>query len=58
MAPCYTEPMREIKPTTIRLTEEDKRLINEIKRRYGLESVAQAIRLALRMLVERKDGEG
>lgn len=50
--------MREIKPTTIRLTEEDKRLINEIKRRYGLESVAQAIRLALRMLVERKDGEG
>ena len=47
--------MRSIKPTTIRLSEDDKALIETVKRRYGLSSTIQAIRLALRMVAERKE---
>ena len=42
------------KPTTIRLTDEDRRIIAELKRRYGIFNTAELIRLALRMLQERK----
>jgi Arc/MetJ-type ribon-helix-helix transcriptional regulator len=44
-----------MKPTTIRLTEEDRRLIAELKKRYGIHNTAELIRLALRMLAERKE---
>jgi Arc/MetJ family transcription regulator len=44
--------MRSIKPTTIRLTEDDKKLIERMRERYGLASTIQAIRLALRMAVD------
>lgn len=47
--------MRSIKPTTVRLSDDDKALIEEIKRRYGLSSTIQVIRLALRMLAEKKE---
>lgn len=49
--------MRNVKPTTIRLTDEDKALIEEIKLRYGLTSTIQAIRLALRVLLERRSND-
>lgn len=42
------------KPSTIRLTDADKALINHLKQRYGIKSTADLIRLALRMLAERK----
>lgn len=38
--------------TTIRLTEEDKELIAKLKRRYGLTSTTQLIRLVLRMALD------
>lgn len=43
--------------TTIRLTEEDRAIIVELKRRTGLTSNTQIIRLALRLLAERKDDQ-
>jgi hypothetical protein len=49
--------MRSIKPTTIRLSEDDKALIETVKRRYGVSSTIQAIRLALRMIAERDDAK-
>lgn len=47
--------MRSIKPTTIRLSDDDKALIETVKQRYGLSSTIQAIRLALRIVAERSD---
>jgi hypothetical protein len=44
------------KTTTIRLSEEDRALIERLKARYGIESTTQLIRLALRMMDERKPG--
>ena len=40
--------------TTIRLSDEDRTLIAELKRRLGIGSTTQLIRLALRLLDERK----
>lgn len=47
-----------ITPTTIRLTDEDRRLIDELKQRYGVRNTAELFRLALRMLRERKADDG
>lgn len=52
IARCYIDAMRNIKPTTVRLTDDDKAFVEEIKRRYGLTSLIQVIRLALRVTVE------
>jgi len=40
--------------TTIRLTDEDRALIAQLKKRFGLTSTTQVIRLALRMAAEQK----
>lgn len=50
--------MRNINPTTIRLTEEDKALIETLKQRYGQTSTMSVIRLALRLLAERGNERG
>jgi hypothetical protein len=41
--------------TTIRLSDEDRALIADLKQRYGLTSTTQLIRLALRVLAERRN---
>lgn len=38
--------------TTIRLTKEDRLLLEQLKQRFGLTSNTQVIRIALRMLAE------
>ena len=38
--------------TTIRLSAEDRALIERLKQRYGVESMTQLIRLALRLMDE------
>jgi ribbon-helix-helix CopG family protein len=38
--------------TTIRLTDEDRALIEQLKKRFGLTSTTQVIRLALRLVAE------
>lgn len=40
--------------TTIRLSDEDRALIALLKQRFGIASTTQLIRLALRLLAERK----
>jgi len=40
--------------TTIRLNDEDRALVADLKQRYGLTSTTQLIRLALRLLAERR----
>lgn len=47
--------MRSIKPTTIRFTDDDKALIAELKKRYGVTSMVEVVRLALRLLAERRE---
>lgn len=42
------------KLTSIRLSDDDRALIVDLKQRYGVTSMRQVIRLALRMLAERK----
>lgn len=46
--------MRSIKPTTIRLSEEDLELVEKVKRRYGQSSLIGSLRTALRIA----SGEG
>lgn len=41
--------MRSIKPTTIRLSDEDIKMVEIIKKRYGVSSLIAVIRLALRV---------
>ena len=48
----------KIPPTTIRLTDEDKALIAELKRHYGIQSTTQLIKLALRLMAEKKHRDG
>lgn len=43
--------MRSIKPTTIRLSEEDLELVEKVKRQYGQSSLIGAIRTALRVSI-------
>lgn len=43
--------------TTIRLSEEDRALIALLKQRFGIASTTQLIKLALRVLAERKENE-
>lgn len=43
--------MRSIKPTTIRLSEEDLELVEKVKQRYGQSSLIGAIRTALRVSI-------
>jgi hypothetical protein len=50
--------MRNVKPTTVRFTDEDKALIVELKQRFGLTSIVQVLRLALRMLKESRPERG
>lgn len=45
-------------PTTIRLSSEDRELIDQLKKRFGLSSITQVIRLALRLAVEQKGHHG
>jgi hypothetical protein len=45
-------PMRSIKPTTIRLDDEDIKMVEIIKKRYGQSSLIGALRTALRIAVE------
>lgn len=40
--------------TTIRLSDEDRALIEELKRRFGISSTTQLIRVALRLMAEGK----
>jgi hypothetical protein len=44
--------MRSIKPTTIRLDDEDIRMVEIIKKRYGQSSLIGALRTALRIASE------
>jgi hypothetical protein len=44
--------MRSIKPTTIRLDDEDIKLVEIIKRKYGQSSLIGALRVALRVASE------
>lgn len=41
--------MRSIKPTTIRLSEDDIKMVEAIKQRYGVSSLIAVIRIALRI---------
>jgi hypothetical protein len=43
---------RSIKPTTIRLSEEDERLVEIIKAKYGQSSLIGALRTALRVAAD------
>jgi hypothetical protein len=43
-------------PTTIRLSADDRELIEQLKKRFGISSATQVIRLALRMLSEQPVG--
>lgn len=46
----YEEPMsRSIKPTTMRLDDDDKALIEIVKKKYGQSSLIGALRTALRI---------
>lgn len=53
IAVCYTAAMSKVPPTTIRLADDDRDLIDVLKRRYGIASTTQLIRVALRMMAER-----
>ena len=44
--------MRSIKPTTIRLSDEDVKMVEIIKKRYGQSSLIGVIRTALRITIE------
>lgn len=44
--------MRSIKPTTIRLDDDDIRLVEIVKRKYGQSSLIGAIRCGLRVAAE------
>jgi hypothetical protein len=44
--------MRSIKPTTIRLSDEDIKMVEIVKKRYGQSSLIGAIRTALRITIE------
>jgi len=44
--------MRSIKPTTIRLDDEDIRMVEIVKRKYGQSSLIGALRVALRIAAE------
>jgi hypothetical protein len=41
--------MQKTKQMNIRLTEDDMKLVEQLKKDYGLSSTLQAIRLALRL---------
>lgn len=45
--------MRNVNPTTIRFTDEDKAIIAQLKRRYGVTSTVEVVRLSLRLAAER-----
>lgn len=47
--------MQQDKLTSIRLSDDDRALIADLKQRYGATSMRQVIRLALRMLADRSD---
>lgn len=46
--------MRSIKPTTIRLSDEDIEMVETIKKRYGVSSLIAVIRLALRIAADKE----
>jgi hypothetical protein len=46
--------MANIPTTSLRLTAEDRRILKELRRRTGLGSFADVIRLAVREAVERR----
>jgi len=48
--------MRSIRPTTIRLDDEDIKLVEIVKRKYGQSSLIGALRTALRIASESGSG--